>query len=432
MSIVNLQRGIAEAGRIRIGVQVPIGQGRTRPEKLDTFRLTSADKTRIEQAAELFGGEVKPWKAPAGAQWEVITTATALDVIVPPSAMAFSQHYELWSAGGCQRRCDGEFEQLTDQQCICDPEERACDIHTRLSVMIRDLPGLALWRIDTQGYYAARELAGAVEILTMAAGRGLMLPARLLLEQRTVKRPGEDGKPRTFRFAVPRLDPGVTPGELLLALPGTGGVSLPQLVDGERPKLTPVPSSTEPVPSIAAQSEPPAERPARRNSAPAIPPSGRTRATAKQPGDPGYWRSRTFAEASERGISNDALRGIAARMVEDPDEDSFSMSGLDEVAWERLHGVVIALQAEGATETVDDEDDAVEGTVREIEATERRMDRTTLLAELERNGIDRVHAIETSKRLYPGKANGLTDVERGALFDHLVAEQLHAAEAIAL
>ena len=51
--------------------------------------------------------------------------------------------------------------------------------------MIRDLPGLALWRLDTQGWYAARELAGAVEILTMAAGRGLMIPARLLLALET-------------------------------------------------------------------------------------------------------------------------------------------------------------------------------------------------------------------------------------------------------
>ncbi|MCI0585004.1 MAG: hypothetical protein L0227_19280, partial [Chloroflexi bacterium] len=216
MAIIALQRSIAEAGRIRIGQQVPIGNGRTRPAKLDTFRLTSGDRQRIEEAAALFGGEVRPWQAPAGPQFEVVTTTASIDVIVPPSAMAFSQYYELWSAGGCQRRCDGETESLTEQACLCDPAARECDIHTRLSLMIRDLPGLGLWRIDTQGYYAAREIAGAVEIMTMAAGRGILLPARLLLEQRSVKRPGKDGKPQTFRFAVPRLDPGITPGELLL------------------------------------------------------------------------------------------------------------------------------------------------------------------------------------------------------------------------
>jgi hypothetical protein len=149
VSILDLQRGIAEAGRIRIGQQVPTSGGRTRPEKLSAFRLTSPDRRRIEEAAGLFGGTVTPWEAPAGKQWQVFTAAAEMDVIVPPSAMAFSQHYELWSAGGCSRRCDGQTESLSQQVCLCDPEDRECDIHTRLSVMIRDLPGLALWRLDT-------------------------------------------------------------------------------------------------------------------------------------------------------------------------------------------------------------------------------------------------------------------------------------------
>ena len=348
MSILDIQRGIAEAGRIRIGVKEPVGNGRSRPAKIDSFRLTSADKVRIEQAAQLWGGQVKAWQAPAGPQWEVITEATALDVVVPPAAMAFSQWYELWSAGGCQRRCDGQTESLSEGECLCDPANRACDSHTRLSVMLRDLPGLALWRIDTQGYYAARELAGAVEVLTMAAGRGVMLPARLILDQRVVKRI-EDGKSKTYRFAVPRLDVGVTPGELLLALP-SGGQSLPELVEGERPKLLPVPDSDPFVPTIAEQSAAPAARTKRANAAPEIPASGRSRSAAKQAGDPGYWRARTFAEAQEHGVDNSALRALAARMVDDPDEESFSMSTLDETAWERLHGVVLALKPVAADE----------------------------------------------------------------------------------
>lgn len=420
MAIINLQRGIAEAGRIRIGVKEPTANG-SRPAKIDTFRLTSADKQRIEEAAALFGGEVRPWTAPAGPQWEVITTSTALDVIVPPAAMAFSQHYELWSAGGCQRRCDGETEQLTEQACLCDPEERSCDIHTRLSVMIRDLPGLALWRIDTQGWYAARELAGAVEILNMAAGRGVMLPARLLLEQRTVKRPGKNGRPQTLRFAVPRLDPGITPGELLLALPGNGA-TLPQLAEGERPKLIPVPANTDPVPSIAEQSAPPEPRPARRNAAPAIPGSGRTRA-AKQAGDPGYWRARTFAEADQRGLDTDALRGLAARMVDDPDEDSFSMSTLDEAAWERLHGVVIAFQADDeATATVGEGDvDEVDGAAVELAGISRE----ALLARLAELGVDVGYAATVAKSMFPD--GNLSDVERRGVLDRLEAEQQQAA-----
>ena len=203
MSILTIQRRLMEAGRIRIGEKDP---ERGYPKKLTTFRLTSRDRAKIDQAAELWGGTVEPWDSPAGPQWQVTTDASALDVVVPPSEMAFSQFYELWSAGGCQRRCDGVTEQLTEGPCVCDPDDRECAIHTRLSVMLRDLRGLGLWRIDTSGYYAAVELAGAVEIIAAAAGAGALLPARLRLEQRQVKRTGRDGKPQTFNFVVPVID----------------------------------------------------------------------------------------------------------------------------------------------------------------------------------------------------------------------------------
>ena len=340
--IIDLQRGIAEAGRIRIGIQVPTSGGRTRPEKISTFRLTSPDRRRIEEAAELFKGTVKPWEAPAGRQWEVITETAEMAVIVPPQAMAFSQHYELWSAGGCQRRCDGQTEHLSQQPCPCDPDERECDIHTRLSLMIRDLPGLALWRLDTQGWYAARELAGAVEVIAMAAGRGIMIPARLLLEQRSVKRPGKDGKPQTLRFAVPRLDPGITPGQLLLGGGGPETVPVAALTDGapaER-RLTPVPQIEGPQRTIAEQSAPPPAPPARRNAAPELPASGRRRAAAaKVEGQEGYWRARVFAEASERNLDQDAVRDIAATVL-DAHVESFSMSTLTEEQWEQVHRLI--------------------------------------------------------------------------------------------
>ena len=272
MPIIDLQRGISEAGRIRIGQQVAAGNGRTRPSKLDTFRLTSSDRRRIEQAAALYGGTVAEWLAPAGKQWEVITTSDSLEVIVPPSDLAFSQNYELWSAGGCQRRCDGVTEQIGEQPCVCDPAARECDIHTRLSVMLRDLPGLGVWRIDTQGWYAARELSGAVRIIQMAAGRGALLPARLRLEQRSVKRPDDKGKVQTLRYAVPVLDIEITPAQLL-----AGSAEPLELEQVTRSPLTPVPQLSSLMPSIAEQSAAPVARPPRKNAAPAIPASGRQR-----------------------------------------------------------------------------------------------------------------------------------------------------------
>lgn len=410
--IINLQRSIAEAGRIRIGQTVPSGNGRTRPAKLGTFRLTSGDRQRIEEAAALFGGEVRPWQAPAGAQWEVITEATAIDVIVPPSAMAFSQHYELWSAGGCQRRCDGETESLTEQACLCDPEQRECDIHTRLSLMIRDLPGLGLWRIDTSGWYAAREIAGAVEIMAMAAGRGILLPARLLLEQRSVKRPGKDGKPQTLRFAVPRLDPGITPGELLLA-GHSNGTTLPELTEGsQRPKLLPVPRDETPVPSIAEQSAPPAAKSPRRNAAPEIPASGRSRAAgAKQEGEPGYWRARTFAAAGERGMDADALRPVAAQMLYSDDAD-FSLSVLDEGDWERLYGVVIAFKTPPPDPEEPDRDDELISDGPRLLTVEQFRD---LRSE---HDVSLEDTVAAGRELFPAgtKLSDLDDADRGRLW----------------
>ena len=276
--IIDLQRRLAEAGRIRIGPQVATGNGRKRPEKLTTFRLTSGDRTRIEQAAHLYGGTPEQWEAPAGPQWEVVTAADSLNVIVPPADMSFSQHYELWSGGGCQRRCDGRAESISDGPCICDPDKRECNIHTRLSVMLRDLPGLGVWRIDTSGYYAAVELQGAVEVVQLAAGRGQMLPARLRLEQRMVKRVGQG----TRRFAVPVLDVEVSPGQLMsgtqhapvMVEQGTGRVlDFP----AERPALTPVPESVpvHPVGDIAEQAaELLEEKPRKRNSAQPVPKTG--------------------------------------------------------------------------------------------------------------------------------------------------------------
>ncbi len=181
--ILDIQRRMREVGRIRIGEQVPNSNGKgTHPAKLNAFRLTSQDEAVIRRAAEVYGGEPRKWEdAPTGAQWEVYTTAKAIDVIVPPVAYAFSQFYELWSGGGCQRRCDGNTEMISDSNCMCDPDERECKPHSRLSLILSDIEGFGVWRLDTQGWNAATELAGTIEVLEMLQGRGQMVPARLLL-----------------------------------------------------------------------------------------------------------------------------------------------------------------------------------------------------------------------------------------------------------
>jgi hypothetical protein len=232
MPILTLQRRSRELGRIRIGQQVATGtEGKMRPAKLEQFRLTSASRPLLEKAAALYGGEVVEWNNNGSAQFEVFTTSTRLPVLVPPQPV--SQFFELWSGGGCQRRCDGERELLTDQACLCspDPEDRQCKPTTRLNVVLRDVEGVGVWRLESHGYYAATELPSTAEFLAQQAG---YIAGWLSLEARTVLRNG-----KTKRFAVPIIEVDVTPAAIMAG--GAGPAALAAA------PATPAPSVAQPV-----------------------------------------------------------------------------------------------------------------------------------------------------------------------------------------
>jgi len=211
MPIVTLQRRNTEVGRIRLGQKLKTKNGKEYPSSLETLRFTSPRKDRIEQIAELYGGEVRPWQPLRGnAQWEVVTDTDSVPVMVPPQDPAESQWLEMWSAGGCQRRCDGVTETISGDPCLCDPDpqERDCKMHTRVSVMLKDVKGIGVWLVNTGSFYAATELPGVAEFLVKAQG---IIPGRLILSQRTVTRGGT-----TKRFVVPVLDiDEFTPAEIL-------------------------------------------------------------------------------------------------------------------------------------------------------------------------------------------------------------------------
>lgn len=214
MPILDIQRRLAELGRIRIGQQTKTRSGKLAPEKLDRFRVTSPSRELVDAIAKLYGGTVQEWQPPRGAaQWEVVTEARSMPVLVPPQPV--TQWYELWSGGGCQRRCDGLTEVLSDSPCVCgpDPGDRMCKPTTRLSVVLRDVPGaVGLWRLESHGFYAAVELPGMAELLAQTNG---YVSARLELDPRTALRQ-RDGKPETRHFVVPVLRPEVTtPAELV-------------------------------------------------------------------------------------------------------------------------------------------------------------------------------------------------------------------------
>lgn len=232
MPIINLQKRARELGRIRLGQKGDRGQ----PQKLDRFRLTSASQPLLERAAEIYGGEVRPWTPAGGSpQFEVITDARRLPIMVPPN-QPVSQWFEAWRKSGCIHRCDGVTNVLTDEP--CDPED---PIHqeatnkptTRLSVVLRDVEGIGVWRVETHGWNAAVELPDVAEFLAQAGG---YVEGWLSLEQRT-SIIEVDGKPQTSHYVVPIIEIDVTPAELMA---GRGRVAAPQL-EGPAPKAIETP-----------------------------------------------------------------------------------------------------------------------------------------------------------------------------------------------
>ena len=208
MRIVDVQRRLHEAGRIRIGAQVEgtrdDGSTYTRPAKLETFRFTSSNRDALRSIAVMYGGDVLPWpQAPTKGQEQLFTEAATIKILLPPEAMSFSQSYEQWSGGGCLNRCDGRYDYKNEEPCSCDPDARLCKPHTRLSVMLEGLPGAGLWRLETQGFNAMEEINGAFALATLitAQVQSSILPATLRLDQRMSLVDGQ-----TKQFVVPVID----------------------------------------------------------------------------------------------------------------------------------------------------------------------------------------------------------------------------------
>lgn len=246
--ILQIQRRMMQLGRVRLGEKAANGA----PKKLDTFRFTSASRALLEAVAEQHGGTVTPWEnAPSEGYFQVTTEATALDIILPPvfsdvdgsPTLPYSQWYERWSAGGCERRCDGVTESLSGKPCMCDREKRKanakteCRAVTRVSFMLPDIPGLGVWRLDSLGWNAAVELPLTLEVLSSAAREQRFIPAVLSIQHRTSKRDGQ-----TFRYVVPVIElkdatiKQLASGDVPLA------INAPVSRVAERPALPPAPA----------------------------------------------------------------------------------------------------------------------------------------------------------------------------------------------
>jgi hypothetical protein len=234
INLLQRQQRTYEVGRIRLGMKAPVAgkPGKTRPAKLAVLRFTSRDEHAIRAVAELYGGTARKWEdAPTDDQWEVITEAREIGIIVPPGPFSVSQWMEMWSGGGCVRRCDGDTEHLRRQPCLCpsDPDEmraaveagEACRPTTRLSVVLPDVPGLGVWRLESHGWNAAHELGTTAEFLSRLMEAKTYVPAVMRLEKRrTVSR----GKTKEYVVPVITLRETV---RAMLEGPPSGRIELP-------------------------------------------------------------------------------------------------------------------------------------------------------------------------------------------------------------
>lgn len=204
-----IERRMPTAGRLRFGQKT--GK-KGSPKAIGTWRLTSHDPEAIRQAAAVYGGEPRSWEdAPTPGQWEVVTDATELDVVLPPDPLGGTPIYELWSGGGCQRRCDGVTASVVQKtsedgaepvevDCICAAKgQLECEVKVRLSVILPQVRFAGVWRLDTSSWNAAHELPGMVDMIMQLQERGLTR-ALLGLEHRRSIQGGQ-----TRRFIVPAL-----------------------------------------------------------------------------------------------------------------------------------------------------------------------------------------------------------------------------------
>lgn len=207
--LIELQRRLAEAGRIRMGEKTEKGA----PKRLTTWRITSPTKDLIEQAAGLYGGKPEPWESTTGPQWEVVTTASELPVLVMP-AYSLRQSYEFRTSPTLvERRCDGH-EMDDGRPCLCNADglvgDAACKLITRLTVALPELTTMLGWRLESKGENAARELLASMDLVQGVAPGRPFVPARLRIVER---RGNVDGQ--AVRYVVPVIDVSMRYSEVL-------------------------------------------------------------------------------------------------------------------------------------------------------------------------------------------------------------------------
>lgn len=215
MPLLDRQKKAKQIGEIRLGLRVATAKGNLRPAKGETLRFTTRSGFVAQDVANKLGGDVHETTLSDGrATFEVITNVTEVAVMVPPGDAVISQHYEMWTAAGCARRCDGFTDQISGGSCKCPNDldvrkemamktpPQACKPLTRLNVMLPYIADLGVWLVQSTGDMAADELGEIASVLKAARNQGVAIPAMLRMEQRVSRIVGE----KPHEYVVPVLD----------------------------------------------------------------------------------------------------------------------------------------------------------------------------------------------------------------------------------
>jgi hypothetical protein len=235
--MVDRQRRLPTAGRIRAGITTVGANGKIKPKALDTFRFTSRRREDLDVIASLYGGVVTPWShTKSEDKFEIVTDASEVRVALPPDALGDGSFYELWGGKGLLRRCDGihcevpvdgpDGREMKGRSCLCrERNVRECKPKLRLSVLLPEVSLRGTWRLDTGSELALDEIPGVVELLDFVQSR--QITYGLLRLERRQSQGGRNS------FVVPCLGiaeslEGLLAGRARL----TAGPALPQIEAG--------------------------------------------------------------------------------------------------------------------------------------------------------------------------------------------------------
>ena len=200
MSPLPIRASLRRAGTIRMGWQ----DGNRPVQSTRGFVITTRERQVAEDVAGYVGQDVEEYDQDrSDDRFRVFTETESLPVLVPPVPDSYRAWFEVWSGGGVQKRCDGQYDFIAEAMCSCDPDpaERECAPYTRLTLMLPFVRGLVGFQLSSKGFHAAQELGAMAPLFDSAAARGVAIPARLLFERRSQRVGGQ-----TRRFVVPALD----------------------------------------------------------------------------------------------------------------------------------------------------------------------------------------------------------------------------------